>query len=144
MLRALSMTPGCSLRVSHNHSTAWLFGPDAPDFDLAFQFAPAGHCDMEQDDPIPRHLERKARLIAAGRDFRRFSEDGGHTGVRHVTFQRDVRSRDCFRYRIREPQGYDDRTNPRGLGRDLVLNRDRLRQVRWPGAAGRDRHGEGE
>jgi hypothetical protein len=76
MLRALSMTPGCSLRVSHNHSTACLVGPDALDVDLAFQFAPAGHCDMKQDDPIPRHLERKAGLIAAGRDFRRFSEDG--------------------------------------------------------------------
>jgi hypothetical protein len=44
-------------------------------------------------------------LVAAGLDFLRFSENGRHARVRHVGFQRDMRSCDCFRGTIGQPEG---------------------------------------
>ena len=73
-------------------STARLVRSDVPYVDLAFQLLPARQHDMQEDSPIPGHIERKMRLIAAGLDFLRFAEDGHHPWVRHVCLERDVRS----------------------------------------------------
>jgi hypothetical protein len=56
-------------------STARLVRSDAPHVKLAFQLLPAGQYDVQENNPIPRHLKRKMSLIAAGGDFLRFPEN---------------------------------------------------------------------
>jgi hypothetical protein len=81
-------------------STARLVRADAPYVNLAFQLLPAGHYDMQEDDPISCHLKPKMSLITAGSDFIRFPENRRHARVRHVCLQRNMRSGYCSRRRI--------------------------------------------
>jgi hypothetical protein len=53
-------------------STARLVRSDAPHVKLAFQLF---QYDVQENNPIPRHLKRKMSLIAAGGDFLRFPEN---------------------------------------------------------------------
>jgi hypothetical protein len=59
-------------------STACLIGlnagSDAPHVDLSFQFPPVGQRDMEEDNPITRHLKVQVSLVAARFGFLRLSE----------------------------------------------------------------------
>jgi hypothetical protein len=71
-------------------------GSDAPHIDLSFQFLPVGQRDMEEDNPITRHGKLQVSLVAAQFGFFRLSESGTHTRVRHVSFNRYVRSRERF------------------------------------------------
>lgn len=91
---------------------------------------------MEEDNPISRHLEREMSLVAAGLDFPDFAKDRRHARVRHVRLQRNVRSRNGFSRRIDQPKVHYCRPDPSRFGRDLVLNRNRARRVRWSGAGG--------
>ena len=56
-----------------NSLPSWL---DAPYINLAFQLLPAGQGDMQQDNPIPCHLEPEVSLVAARLDFPRSSKTG--------------------------------------------------------------------
>jgi hypothetical protein len=115
-------------------STACLVGLDAAYFYVAFQLLPAGQYDMQEDNPITCHSERKMCLVAAGRDLVYLSKDRSHARMRHIRFYRDTRSRNWFRGRIGQPEGNHNGPNPSGFGRDFVLNSDRARLICWPGA----------
>jgi len=115
-----------------------LVGSNSPHVNLALQLLPAGQDDMQEDNPITCHFEPKASLVAAGLDFLRFTEDGRHARMRHICLNGDVRSRDCSRRRIGQPDNHN-RADPGRRRGDFVFNRDRVRRVRWP-RAGCDKH----
>src|ERR1700722_16820028 len=105
-------------------STACLVGPDAPDVDLPQQFIPARQRNMEEDNPITRHLKLEVSFVAARLCFFRLREEGTHAGMRHVSLNRDLRPSDWFTAGIRQPQNNRSRTHPDWFRRDLMLNRD--------------------
>ena len=117
-------------------STARLVGSDALHVNLALKLFPAGQYDMQEDNPIPGHLERQVSLVAAGLDFSCFSENGRHASVRHICLNRDVRSCYRFRGRISQTQGHYNWTDPWRLRGELVLNRNSGCQVGRSGASG--------
>lgn len=57
---------------------------------LAVQSPAPWQCDVKQDRPVASHIEIERALIAARCDFLGFRNDGTHSGVRHVAFQRNV------------------------------------------------------
>ena len=115
-----------------------LVGSNSPHVNLALQLLPAGQDDMQEDNPITCHFEPKASLVAAGLDFLRFTEDGRHARMRHICLNGDVRSRDCSRRRIGQPDNHN-RADPGRRRGDFVFNRDCVRRVRWS-RAGCDKH----
>jgi hypothetical protein len=71
-------------------STACLVGADAPHVDLSFQFLSARQRDMEEDNPITRHLKIQVSLVAARHGFFRLCEEGTHARVGHVRLYFDM------------------------------------------------------
>jgi hypothetical protein len=73
----------------------WLdAGSDAPHVDLPFQFLAAGQRDMEENNPITRHLKLKVGSVAAGFCLFRLREERTHARVRHVGLNRNMRPGD--------------------------------------------------
>jgi hypothetical protein len=58
--------------------------------------------------------------------------------VCHVRLYRNLRSRDWAAGRIDQSEGHSSRAGPGRRGRYLMLNRDRARRIRRPGAGGRE------
>ena len=94
---------------------------------------------MQQDNPVPRHLEPEMSLVAAGPDFSGFVKDGRHARVRHVRLHRNVGARDGTPRRIHQPEVTATVTDPSGLGRNFMFNRDCAGRVCWSGAGGDER-----
>ena len=107
----------------------WLdAGPDALHVDLSFQFPAVGQRDMEEDNPIACHLKFQVSLVAARFRFFRVREQGTHPRVRHFSLDWDARSRERFAGGIGQFEIERHRSDPRGLRRNLVLNRNKRRR----------------
>ena len=117
-------------------STACLVRSDAPHINLAFQLLPSGQYDMQEDNPIPCHLERKASLVAARCNFLRLLERRSHAGMRHVSFQRNMRSCDRSGGRIGQPECDHNGPGANWLRRDFMLDGNRVRRVGQSGTSG--------
>lgn len=117
-------------------STTRLVGPDAPHVELPFHFLPVGQRDMEEDNPIARHLEFQEGLVAARLRFLRLREYWTHPRMRHVSLNRDVRARERFAGGTGQLESDCNGSNPRGLGRDFVCNRNKMRRFDGFGTAG--------
>jgi hypothetical protein len=72
--------------------TACLVGSDAPHVDLSFQFIPVGQRDMEEDNPIARHLKLPWSFVATSFCLFRLCKPWTHARVRHVGLNRNARS----------------------------------------------------
>jgi hypothetical protein len=118
---AIQEFPGPEWRMD---STGCLVGSDAPHFDLPLQFIPARQRNMEEDNPITRHLKLEGSFVAARLCLFRLREEGTHAGVRHVGLNRDLRPCNWFTAGIRQLQNHRRRTDPDWFRRDLMLNRD--------------------
>ena len=119
-------------------STACLVRLNAPHIKLAFQLLSAGQGDMQEDNPVSCHLEPEVSLVAARLDFPGMVKDGRHARVCHVRLHRNLSSRDRVASRIDQSETHDRRSGPDRRGRDFMLNRDRARRIRRPGAGGRE------
>jgi hypothetical protein len=75
---AIQQFPGPEWKMD---STACLVRSDAIYFDLSFQFLSAGQSDMEQNNPIPRHLKLQMSLVAARLFFLRICEHRTHASM---------------------------------------------------------------
>jgi len=106
-------------------STACLVGSDAPHIDLSFQLLPVGLRNMEEDNPIARHLKLQMSLVAAWLCFFRFCKPRAHARVRHVSLNRNVRPSNWFPAGIRHLENDRGRTDPDWFRRDFMLNRDK-------------------
>src|SRR5208282_3230254 len=113
-------------------------GLDAPHVDLSFQLLPVGQRDMEEDNPIARHLKLQMSLVAPPLSFFRLREQGAHARVRHVSLNRYVRSRERFAAGIRQLESERNGSGPCGLRRNIVLNRNKRRLPDRSGTADRD------
>jgi hypothetical protein len=82
-------------------STDCLVGSDALHIDLSFQFIPAGQRDMEEDNPITRHLKLQRSFVMASFFLLfRLCKPRTHTRVRHIGLNRNVCTRDWSTFGI--------------------------------------------
>jgi hypothetical protein len=116
-------------------STACLVGPDAPHVDLSLQFLPAGQRDMQEDNPIPRHLKLQVSLVAANLSFFRLRELGTHARVRHISLYRNAPSREWSRSAVGQFDRNRGVADPGWFRRDFILNRDMRRRLGRSGTA---------
>jgi hypothetical protein len=72
-------------------STACLVGSDAPHVDLSFHFLPVGQRDMEEDNPITRHLKLQRSFVTASFCLFRLCNPRTHICVRHASLNRTIR-----------------------------------------------------
>lgn len=79
---------------------------------------------MEEDNPIARHRKLQMSLVVARLCLVRAGEQGAHTWVRHVSLNRYVRTRERFAGGIRQLESERNGSDPRGLRRNIVLNRN--------------------
>jgi len=119
-------------------STACLVRSNARHINLAFQLLSAREFDMQENDPVSCHFKPEVSLVAARLDFAGIVKDGRHARVCHVRLYRNLRSRDWAAGRIDQSEGHSSRAGPGRRGRYLMLNRDRARRIRRPGAGGRE------
>jgi hypothetical protein len=106
-------------------STACLVGSDAPHIDLSFQLLSIRQCDMEEDNPIARHLKLQMSPVAARFCFFRFCKPRTHARVRHVSLNRNVCAGNWFTARIGQFENNRSRTDPDWFRTDLVLDRNK-------------------
>ena len=65
---------------------------DISNVQLPVESLAAGQRDVKQDCPVATHTEVECTLIAARDDSFGLAENRTHPGLRHVTFERNVRS----------------------------------------------------
>jgi len=119
-------------------STACLVWPDAPHVNLPFQFPPVGERDMEQDNPITRHLKFQFSSVMSRLSFFCICEYRTHARVRHVSLDRNVRARDGFAGGVRQLESDRSGADVRRTGRDFVVNLDKRGRPRRSRAAGHE------
>jgi hypothetical protein len=110
-------------------------GSNASHVDLSFQFLPAGQRDMEQNNPITRHLELKVSLVAARFCLLRLREYGTHTWVRHVSLNRNVRTRYILAGAINQFKSDRSGSDPSRFRRNYMLNFDNRSRFRRSGTS---------
>ena len=110
-------------------STAYLSWSDAPHVKLSFDFLPVGQRDMQEDNPISRHLKLEVGPVAAGLRFYRLCEQGTHPRVRHIRFNGDPRPLDRFAGSVRQLESDSNWSNLRRFRGYLVLNRNQGRRL---------------
>jgi hypothetical protein len=107
--------------------TTYLVCPDAGYAYLPIKFFPAGECDVHEDNPIASHRKLEAALVLSRPYFFCFAECRAHPRVRHICFQRDVRSQDRFPAHILQSERNGSGTNLNWARANLEVNRDRGR-----------------
>ena len=102
---------------------ACLVRSDAPHIDLPFHFLLAGQRDVEEKNPITRHLKFEVSLIATVSFFLRLGEYEPHSRMRHVRLNRNPSSRDRFARGIGQLETDCCRPHASRCRGYLVLNR---------------------
>lgn len=106
-------------------STACLVESDAPYIDLSLDPRPIGQRDMEEDNPISRHLKLQVSFVAARPCFFGLREQRAHTRMRHVSLNRNVRPRDGLAGGIGQLESDRSGTDAGRFRREFVLNREK-------------------
>jgi hypothetical protein len=106
-------------------STACLVGSDAAHIDLSFQLLSIGQYDMEEENPIARHLKLQMSPVAARFCFFRFCKPRTHARVRHVSLNRNVCAGNWPTTCIGQFENNHSRADPDWFRSDLVFDRDK-------------------
>jgi hypothetical protein len=91
---------------------------------------------MEEDNPITRHLKLQMRFVTTRRFFLRFREYRTHARMRHVSLNRNVRSRNQLTVRIGQLESDRNRPDAGRSRGDFVFNLDRNWRLGSSGTAG--------
>ena len=76
---------------------------------------------MQQNDPVSSHPEGKMALVVPRLHFVGLREYRTHTGVRHISFHRDLSTGHWMRSSIGQCEADNHGTNPHRLRLDLKL-----------------------